>query len=127
MKPREDIFVGWNRAAGIPDSQRNVPGVAVCANSDQPAGAIVLSCVLQEILHNERRVPFFAGHKQAGWEFFLDLHIRRIGKRAKIIEPLINELAKIHWCGCDLKMTSIHARQKKQIVNHTSQTTRLMK
>ena len=66
MKPLEDIFAGWNCAAGIPDNQRNVSAAVVCGDSDPPAGAIVLSGVLQEILHNERSVSFFAGHKQSG-------------------------------------------------------------
>src|SRR6266480_6052258 len=126
VKPLEDIFAAWNGAAGIPDSQHNVPGIAVCADSDSPAGAIVLSCVLQKILHNERGVPFFSDHKEAGRKFLLDFHIGRIRKRAKIIKPLIDELTKIHRYGCDLKMASIHSRQKKQIVDDSSQTMRLM-
>ncbi len=80
----------------------------------------------QEILHNERRVLSFASYEQADRKFFFDLHIRRIGKRAKIVEPLIDELAKIYWCQCDFQMTSVHARQKKQLVNHAGQTMRLM-
>src|SRR5437870_304446 len=126
MKPFEDVFTGWNCAARIADGQHSVSGVALSADPDPPAGSIVLSRVLQEILHNERRVLFFASYEQAEWKFFFDLHIRRIGKRAKIVDPLIDELAKIYWCRCDLKMTSIHARQKKQIVNYAGQTMRLM-
>ncbi len=95
VKPLENVFAGWDCAARIPDSQHHVVAVATCANPDPPAGAIVLSCVLQEILHDERRVPFFAGYKQSAWKFLLDVYIRRIRKRAKIVEPLIDELAKI--------------------------------
>src|SRR5437867_8202542 len=127
MKPFENILAGRNCAARIADSQHNVRAIAVRADLDPPAGAIVLSRVLQEILHYERRVLSFAGHEQAEWKFFFDFHIRRLGKRAKIVEPLINELAKIYRCRCDLKMTSIHARQKKQLVNYAGQTMRLMK
>src|SRR5437879_11086 len=126
MKPFEDVFTWWNCAARIADGQHNVPGVAVRADPDPPAGSIVLSRVLQEILHNERRVLSFASYEKADWKILFDLHIRRIGKRAKIVEPLINELAKINRCRCDLKMPSVHSRQKKQLVNYAGQTMRLM-
>src|SRR5205823_10717819 len=95
MKPFEDVFTGWNCAARIADGQHDVAAICVRADPDPPAGAIVLSRVLQEILHNERRVLSFARYEKADWKFLFDLHIGRIGKRAKIVEPLINELAKI--------------------------------
>ena len=50
-----------------------------------------------------------AGHKQAARKFLLDLDIGRIGKRAKIIQPLVNELAKIYRRRSDLEMTGVHA------------------
>src|SRR5437867_7637539 len=126
MEALKDIFAGWNCAARVPDGQNNLAAIATRADADPPAGAIVLSCVLQEILHDERRVPFFAGYKQSAWKFLLDVYIRRIRKRAKIVEPLIDELAKIYWCQCDFQMTSVHARQKKQLVYYAGQTMRLM-
>ncbi len=64
----------------------------------RPPAAIVFSRVLQEILHNERRVAFFARYEKAGRKFLFDLHIGRIRERAKIVQPFINELAKIYWC-----------------------------
>src|SRR5207244_12312081 len=93
---------------------------------EQPASSSILSLLLQESVHDQRRVPFFADYKQSAWKFLLDVYIRRIRKRAKIVEPLIDELAKIYWCQCDFQMTSVHARQKKQLVNHAGQTMRLM-
>src|SRR6266436_2209679 len=109
MEALEDVFARWNGAARVPDGQHNVAAVSVCADANPPARAIVLSRVLQEILHDERRVSFFAGHKQAAWECLLDLYIGRIGKRAKIVEPLINNLAEIYRCRGDLEMTRVHA------------------
>jgi hypothetical protein len=109
MKPFEDVFTGRNCAARIADGQHNVTAVPVRANPDPPARAIVLSRVLQEILHNERCVLSFARYEQADWKFLFDLHIRRIGKRAKIVQPLVNDLAEIDRCRSDLKMTSVHA------------------
>src|SRR6266487_1031645 len=109
MEALEDVFARWNCAARIPDGQHNVTPVTMCADADPPTRAVVLSRVLQEILHDQRRVSFFAGHKQAAWKFLLDVHIGRIGKRAKIVQPLVNELAKIYRCRGDLKMTSVHA------------------
>src|ERR1043165_6969927 len=100
----EDIFVGRNCAARVPYTQHNITGSASagCTDPDQPARPVVLSCVLEEILHNKGGIPFFSGNKYTGGKFLLNFHIRRIGKRAKIIEPLIDELAKIHRCGRNL-------------------------
>ena len=109
MEAFEDVLARWNCAARIADGQHNVPGVAVRADSDPPAGTIVLSRVLQEILHNERRVLSFASYEQADRKFFFDLHIRRIGKRAKIVQLLVNDLAEIYLCRSDLEMTGVHA------------------
>src|SRR5690348_883771 len=126
MKSFEDVFTGWNRPAGIPDSQHNIRSVPMGTDPDAAAGAIVLSRVLQEILYNQRRVLSFAGYEQANWKFFFDFHIRRIRKRPKIIEPLIDKLTKIYGCRRDLEMPGVHARQKKQIVNYPGQTVGLM-
>ncbi len=109
MKTLEDVFARWNRAAGIPDGQHDLVAIGASADPNPPASAIVLSRVLQQILHDERCVPFFAGHKQAAWKFLLDLHVGRIGKRAKIVQPLVNDLAEIYRCRSDLEMTSVHA------------------
>src|SRR5438093_7295699 len=109
MEALEDVFARWNCAAGIPDGQHNLVAIGASADPNPPARAIVLSRVLQKVLHNERRIPFFASHKQAARKFLLDLHIELIGKRAKIVEPLVNELAKIYRRRGDLEMTSVHA------------------
>ncbi len=109
MEALEDVFARWNCAAGIPDGQHNLVAIGASADPNPPARAIVLSRVLQKVLHNERRVPFFASHKQAAWKFLLDLHVARIGKRAKIVQPLVNYLAEIYRCRGDLEMTSVHA------------------
>src|SRR5207249_3649791 len=109
MEALEDVFAGWNCAARIPDSQHNVVAIGVSADPNPAARAIVLSRVLQEILHYERCVSFFAGHKQAAWKFFFNLHLGRIGKRAKIVQPLVNDLAEIYRCRSDLEMTGVHA------------------
>src|SRR4029077_20931449 len=109
MEALEDVFAGWNCAARIPDAQRNLVAIGVSADPNPAARAIVLSRVLQEILHDERCVPFFAGHKQPTWKFLLDLHVGRIGKRAKIVQPLVNDVAEIYRRRSDLEMTSVHA------------------
>ena len=98
MKPLENIFARCNHAACISHSQHNAAAVGRCAHADPTARPIILSRVLQEILHNQRCVPFFAGHKQPAWKFLLDLHVGRIGQRAKIVQPFIDELAKVDWC-----------------------------
>src|SRR2546430_3735293 len=126
MEPLENVFAGWNCAAGISDVQHDVAGIGTCTDPDSPARAIVLSCVLQEILHDERRVAFFAGYKQSAWKFLLDFYVERIGKRAKIVQPLVNKLAEIYRRRGDFKMTSVHARQQKQIVDDARQTMCLM-
>ena len=53
MEALEDVFARWNRAAGIPDGQRNLVAIGVYADPNPPARAIVLSRVLQKILHDE--------------------------------------------------------------------------
>ena len=63
MEALEDILVGWNCAARVPYTQHNISVIAVCTDSDQPARPVVLSCVLEEILHNEGGIPLFSGHK----------------------------------------------------------------
>src|SRR5438034_10606645 len=108
MEALEDVFARWNCAAGIPDGQHNLVAIGASADPNPPARAIVLSRVLEEILHDERCVPFFAGHKQAAWKFLLDLDIGRIGKRAQIVQPLVNDLAEIYRRRGDLEMTSVH-------------------
>ena len=114
-------------ATGVPDRQHDVAAVAMRADPNSSAGTIVLSRVLQKILHDERCVAFLASHKKAARKFLFNLHIGRIRQRAKIVQPFINELAKIHGCRCDLKVTGIHSRQQKQIVNYAGQPMRLMK
>src|SRR5262249_46363170 len=109
MKALEYVFAARNCAASVPNCQHNITGVPVRADLDSSVGAIVLSRVLQKILHNERSISFFASHKQGGRKFLLDFDLRRIGKRAKIIQPLIDELTKIHRTRRDLKMSRIHA------------------
>src|SRR4249920_1375334 len=108
MEALEDVFARWYRAAGIPDGQHNLVAIGASADPNPSARAIVLSRVLEEILHDERCVPFFSCHKQAAWKFLLDRHVARIGKRAKIVQPLVNDLAEIYRCRSDLKMTSVH-------------------
>ena len=127
MKPLEDVFAAGNRAAGIPDSQHYACGVSMRADPDPPAGAIVFSRILQEILDNQRSVAFFTPHKQVCSKFLLNFYFRRIRKSAEIIKPFVNKLAEIHRCGCDLKVAGIHARQKEQIVDDASQAMRLVK
>ena len=39
---------------------------------------------------------FSPATNRPAWKFLLDLHVGRIGKRAKIIEPLVNDLAEIY-------------------------------
>ncbi len=109
METLEDVFAERNCTACIPDGQHNLVAIGVSADPNPPAGAIVLSRVLQQILHDERCVPFFAGDKQAAWKFFFNLHLGRNGKRAKIVQPLVNDLAEIYRCRGDLEMTSVHA------------------
>ena len=109
METLKDVFARWNCAAGIPDGQHNLVAIGASADPNPPARAIVLSRVLEEILHDERCVPFFAGHKQPARKFLLDVHVARIGKRAKIIQPLVNNLAEIYRCRRDLEMTRVHA------------------
>src|SRR5437773_2181029 len=72
MEALEDVFARWNCAARIPDGQHNVVAIGVSADPNPAARAIVLSRVLQEILHYKRCVSFFAGHKQTAWKFFFN-------------------------------------------------------
>ena len=109
MESLKNVFARRNRAASVPDSQHDVAAVAMRADPNSSAGTIVFSCVLQKILHDERRVAFLSGDKKPDRKFLFNLHIGRIRQRAKIIQPFINELTKIHWRRYDLKVTGIHA------------------
>src|SRR6266481_4950324 len=109
MESLKNVFARWNWAASVPDSQHDIAAVATRADPNSSAGTIVFSRVLQKVLHNERRVAFLARNKKPARKFLFNLHIGRIRQRAKIIQPFINELTKIHWCRCDLKVTGIHA------------------
>ena len=53
MKPFENVFAPRNGATGVADSQHDVGAVALRADPDSSAGAIVLSSVLQKILYNQ--------------------------------------------------------------------------
>src|SRR5712691_3572457 len=109
MESLENVFprVAWDRAAGVADCQHNFTPLSVRGDSNQTSRSIVLQRVLQKILHNERGVLFFAGNIQFSWEFFLDLHIDRIRKRAEIIEPFFGKLTEIYRLGFNLEMTSV--------------------
>src|SRR6476646_11251110 len=61
----EDVFPGWNRTASVADPQHYVFAIATCADSNSPPRPIVLSRVLQKILHDERRVAFLASHQKS--------------------------------------------------------------
>src|SRR6266446_5220111 len=98
MKPFEDVFAPRNGAAGVTDGQHDVVVIALRADPDSSAGAIVLSSVLQEILYDKRCVTFLADHKKAARKFLFNLYIGRIRQRAKIVQPFIDELAKIDGC-----------------------------
>ena len=126
MKPFEDVFARRNRTTSVSDRQHHVAAVAMRANPNSPARTIVLPRVLQEILHDQRCVALLSSHKKSARKFLFNLHVRRISQGAKVIQPFIDELAKIHWFRCDLKVTRIHARQQKQIVNYAGQPTCLM-
>src|SRR5262249_16278079 len=126
MKPFKNIFARRNGATSVADRQHHIAAVAVHADPNSSAGTIVLPRVLQEVLHDERRVTFFAGHKKTLWKFLFNLHIRRIWQRTEIVHPFINKLAKIDGRRCDSKVTGVHARQQKQILNYASQPTSLM-
>src|SRR5467141_2803133 len=95
MKPLENIFGPRNGATCVTDGQHDVVALALRADPDSSAGAIVLSSVLQKILYNKRCVAFLAGHKETARKFLFNLHIRRVRQRAKIIQPFIDQLAKI--------------------------------
>ncbi len=127
MKPLENIFAPRNGTTCVTDGQHDVVALALRADPDSSAGAIVLSSVLQEILYDKRCVTFLAGHKKTAGKFLFNLYIGRIRQRAKIVQPFIDELAKIDGCRCDLKVACIHARQQKQIVDDARQAVRLMK
>ena len=90
MEALKNVFARWNRASGVADSQYDVAAVAMRADKNSSTGTIVFSCVLQKILHDERRVAFLAGHKKPARKFLFNLHIGRIWQRAKIIQPLLN-------------------------------------
>src|SRR5215467_14535168 len=119
METFEDVFTRRNRTAIVSDRQHDVSAVSTRAHANSPTRPIVFSCVLQKILYDKRRVAFLSSHEKSAWKFLFNLHVWRIRQRAEIIQPFIDQLAKIHGCRCDLKVTGIHSRQQKQIVNYT--------
>src|SRR4029077_5138300 len=74
MKPFEDVFPRWNRTTSVSDRQHHGAAVAMRANPNSPARTIVLSRVLQEILHDQRCVAFLSGHKKPARKFLFNLH-----------------------------------------------------
>src|SRR6187200_183277 len=98
METFEDVFAEWNGTASVADLQHYVFAIATCADSNSSARTIVLSRVLQKILHDERGVTFLASHQKSAGKFLFNLHVRRFRQRAKIIQPFINQLTKIHRC-----------------------------
>src|SRR5262245_39133105 len=95
MESFEDVCTWGNRTAIVSDRQHDVAAVSTCANPNSPAHAIVFPCVLQKILHNKRCVAFLSSHKKPVREFLFNLHVRRVRQRAEIIQPFIDQLAKI--------------------------------
>src|SRR5205823_13398844 len=64
MESFEDVFGRRNRSTVVSNRQHDIAAVATCNNPDSPTRTIVLSRVLQKILHDERRVAFLASHKK---------------------------------------------------------------
>src|SRR5258708_23107167 len=78
MEPLEDMRLGSrrDRAAGVADDETDIAISPLRGNSDAAADPIVLSRVLQEVLHNQRCVLLFPCHVQFGWNLFFDFHFR---------------------------------------------------
>ena len=112
MKSLKNMFLRIPRdwPAGVADKQHNFASLAPRGNSHTTAGAIVFARVLQNVLHNQRGVTLFTRNVQFRWKILLNLHIGRIGKRAKVIEPFLDELAQIHWFGINLNVAGVHPR-----------------
>src|SRR5262249_2558685 len=87
MEPFEDVFARRKCGTRVANPKYAFRAVAKRADPNSSAGAIVLPRVLQEVLHDERRVVFFAGHKKPLWKFLFNLHTRRIWQRAEIVQP----------------------------------------
>src|SRR5262245_968017 len=98
MEPFEDVFARRNRTASVSYCQHYLSAVATCANPNSPAGTIVLSRVLQKILHDEGCVAFLTCDKKPAWKLPFNFHIWRFRQCAKIIQPFINQLTEIHGC-----------------------------
>src|SRR5438477_6083766 len=111
MKPLKNVFLCSARdgLTSVANYQSHLVVVLPSDNSNSASRSIVLSCVLQKVLHNQRCVPFFAGDEYFGWEFVFHCHIERVGKRPQIIKPFFDELAEIHRLRRDLKVTGIEA------------------
>src|SRR4051812_42636514 len=75
MEPFEDVFSARNRAASVSDRQHYVSAIATSANPNSPARSIVLTRVLQKILHDQRRVAFLASHKKSARKFLFNFHV----------------------------------------------------
>ena len=112
VKSLENISLRIPRdwSAGIADKKHNVTRLALRRNSHTTAGAIVFARILQDVLHNQRGVTLFTRNVQVRWKTLLNLHIGRIGKRAEVIEPFLDELAQIHWFGVNFNMAGVHPR-----------------
>src|SRR5512132_4117150 len=74
MEPFEDVFARRNRTTSVSDRQHDVAAVAMRTNPNSPAGTIILSRVLEKILHDERRVALFSSHKKPARKFLFNLH-----------------------------------------------------
>src|SRR2546421_11928081 len=96
VKSLKNIFlrIPRDRPAGVADKQRNFTSLVLRRNSHTTAGAIVFARVLQDVLHNQTGVTPFTRNVQFRWKTFLNRHIGRIGKRAKVIEPFLDKLAQ---------------------------------
>src|SRR5207247_10373275 len=74
MKPLEDMFlrIASDRAAGIANLEDNMLSVLMRADSHASSAPIVLSRVLQKIVHDYGCIAFLPGNRQVGWDITLD-------------------------------------------------------
>jgi hypothetical protein len=121
VEPLENVFARrtGNRMAGIADGQHHVIVFFSRGDADASAEAVVLARVLEQILHDQADVTPFTGDVQERRTIHLHLHVDLLGQRSEVIEPFIEQLAKIDRAELDLQPPSVHPREQQQIVDHS--------
>ena len=79
--------------------------------------AIVLARVIQEVLHDERGIARFPGDVQFRGQVRFHLQAERVGQRAQVIQPRLDEMRQVHRADLQPQTPGVHAREQQQVLD----------